>query len=98
MTIHKTTPFKNGGSQAVRIPADFRFEEGAEIYIYPGERAGEIVLTVHKKLDPFWEFIREQGELTEDTPSMTKQQAAEWLADTRALSGRGTDRDRVRNS
>jgi len=98
MTIHKTTPFKNGGSQAVRIPAELRFEDGAEIFIYPGERDGEVVLTTHKRLEPFWEFIKTSSEETKTSPSMTADEAAQWLADIRALSGRGTERDRVRNN
>ena len=96
MTIHKTTPFKNGGSQAVRIPAELRFEEGAEIFIYPGERDGEVVLTTHKRLEPFWEFIKRRSEDPNSGPSMSEQEAAKWLEATRELSGRGSDRDRER--
>jgi antitoxin VapB len=36
--------FTNGGSQAVRLPADFRFE-GEEVYIRRDARSGEVVLT-----------------------------------------------------
>ena len=36
--------FKNGSSQAVRLPADFRFE-GEEVYIRRDGRTGDVVLT-----------------------------------------------------
>jgi antitoxin VapB len=43
--MDKTTLFKNGGSQAVRIPKDYRFE-GDEVYI---KKVPEGVLLVAKK-------------------------------------------------
>ena len=36
--------FKNGASQAVRLPADFRFE-GGEIYIARDEATGDVLLS-----------------------------------------------------
>ena len=36
--------FKNGASQAVRLPADFRFE-GEEVYITRDEASGDVVLS-----------------------------------------------------
>ena len=36
--------FKNGASQAVRLPADFRFE-GDEIYIARDEATGDVLLS-----------------------------------------------------
>jgi antitoxin VapB len=36
--------FKNGASQAVRLPAEFRFE-GDEVYISRDERTGDVVLS-----------------------------------------------------
>jgi antitoxin VapB len=36
--------FKNGSSQAVRLPADFRFE-GEEVYITRDEATGDVVLS-----------------------------------------------------
>jgi antitoxin VapB len=36
--------FKNGASQAVRLPADFRFE-GEEVYISRDERTGDVILS-----------------------------------------------------
>jgi antitoxin VapB len=38
--------FKNGASQAVRLPAEFRFE-GDEVYISRDERTGDVVLSTH---------------------------------------------------
>lgn len=54
--------FKNGRSQAVRIPKEFRFE-GSEVYI---ERDGDrIVLSPKKKLS--WrEFFEDLPPLSDD--------------------------------
>jgi antitoxin VapB len=38
--------FKNGASQAVRLPAEFRFD-GDEVYISRDERTGDVVLSTH---------------------------------------------------
>ena len=45
----KAKLFMNGGSQAVRLPAEFRFE-GHEVDIRRNER-GEVVLSQKKKFD-----------------------------------------------
>jgi virulence-associated protein VagC len=44
MKVYMTKVFQNGGSQAVRIPAEFRFEEGAELRIYRGPN-GEVCIS-----------------------------------------------------
>lgn len=36
--------FKNGASQAVRLPAEFRFE-GEEIYVSRDDTTGDVVLS-----------------------------------------------------
>jgi Virulence-associated protein and related proteins len=36
--------FKNGRSQAVRLPAEFRFE-GEEVFIRKNEETGEVILS-----------------------------------------------------
>ncbi len=36
--------FKNGASQAVRLPAEFRFE-GSEVYATRDEQTGDVVLS-----------------------------------------------------
>lgn len=36
--------FKNGASQAVRLPADFRFD-GDEVYVTRDERTGDVILS-----------------------------------------------------
>ncbi len=38
--------FKNGASQAVRLPADFRFD-GTEVYISRDERTGDVILSTN---------------------------------------------------
>lgn len=52
--------FKNGASQAVRLPADFRFE-GNEVFISRNERTGDVLLSRHPGAgiwSDFFEFMR----------------------------------------
>ena len=45
MTETKTAKlFKNGSSQAVRLPAEFRFE-GNEVYVTRDETTGDVILS-----------------------------------------------------
>jgi antitoxin VapB len=44
--IRSAKLFKNGASQAVRLPAEFRFE-GNEVYISRDEFTGDVVLSNH---------------------------------------------------
>lgn len=51
--------FKNGASQAVRLPNEFRFD-GDEIYITRDERTGDVVLSKHpgaRTWGPFFELL-----------------------------------------
>jgi antitoxin VapB len=50
--------FMNGRSQAVRIPAQFRFE-GTEVEFRPGPNPGEVILSsLPKATGSFDEFFR----------------------------------------
>lgn len=52
--------FKNGSSQAVRLPADFRFE-GEEVYITRDEASGDVVLSTRpgaRTWDDFFDLMR----------------------------------------
>lgn len=53
--------FKNGGSQAVRLPAEFRFE-GDEVYATRDEDTGNVTLSMRKGPAPnVWEnFIADR--------------------------------------
>lgn len=47
--------FRNGGSQAVRLPAEFRFE-GDEVYVWRDQTTGNVTLSMRKRPDPnVWE-------------------------------------------
>ena len=51
--------FKNGSSQAVRLPAEFRFK-GDEVYISRDETTGDVVLSSHpgaQAWDDFFDLI-----------------------------------------
>lgn len=53
--------FKNGASQAVRLPADFRFE-GNEVYITRDDATGDVVLSNRpgaRTWNAFFELLHE---------------------------------------
>ena len=52
--------FKNGASQAVRLPAEFRFET-TEVYIKRNNETGDVVLSSHpgaKAWTAFFDLLR----------------------------------------
>jgi len=48
--------FKNGASQAVRLPADFRFE-GEEVYVTRDDRTGDVLLSSRPGAATWTEFF-----------------------------------------
>ncbi|HVB67080.1 MAG TPA: AbrB/MazE/SpoVT family DNA-binding domain-containing protein [Acetobacteraceae bacterium] len=48
--------FRNGASQAVRLPAEFRFH-GNEVYATRDERTGDVVLSTHPGASAWTEFF-----------------------------------------
>ena len=48
--------FKNGASQAVRLPADFRFD-GTEVYISRDERTGDVILSARPGASAWADFF-----------------------------------------
>ena len=59
--------FTNGGSQAVRLPAEFRFE-GDEVYIRRDARTGNVILSARPELSwmEFMALRHQLGELPAD--------------------------------
>ncbi len=52
--------FKNGASQAVRLPAEFRFD-GDEVYIYRDEKTQDVILSKRpgaRVWEEFFEFMK----------------------------------------
>jgi antitoxin VapB len=49
--------FKNGASQAVRLPAEFRFE-GEEVYIAKNEVTGDVVLSNRPSVIALQDFFK----------------------------------------
>lgn len=49
--------FKNGASQAVRLPAEFRFE-GDEVYIAKNEVTGDVILSSRPGIMAWHEFFQ----------------------------------------
>ncbi len=63
MSVKTAKLFTNGGSQAVRLPAEFRFE-GDEVYIRRDPRTGNVILSARPEIG--WvEFMAQRGRLGE---------------------------------
>ena len=60
--------FATGGSQAVRLPAEFRFEKATEVYIRRDESTGDVILSTRPPGDwrAFMKLREELGPLPED--------------------------------
>ena len=68
--------FKNGRSQAVRLPAEFRFE-GKEVFIRRDEKTGDVILS--RRPESWDEFFRLRDEAMRVDPRAFE----EFLADRR---------------
>lgn len=58
--VRRAKLFKNGSSQAVRLPMEFRFNT-SEIYISRDDETGDVILSVHpgvKAWSSFFELMR----------------------------------------
>jgi antitoxin VapB len=55
--------FVNGGSQAVRLPAEFRFEESEEVYIRRDQVTGEVILSPKPGSNTWVEFFALRDEI-----------------------------------
>jgi antitoxin VapB len=53
--------FVNGGSQAVRLPADCRFD-GDRVYVRRDERTGDVILSSHPH-SAWSDFVKLRAEL-----------------------------------
>lgn len=51
MQISTAKLFATGGSQAVRLPAEFRFEGSSEVYIRRDESTGDVILSARSPVD-----------------------------------------------
>jgi antitoxin VapB len=67
--------FKNGRSQAVRLPKQFKFQ-GSEVYI---KRIGRIVILIPKD-EPWESFTESLGEFSEDFMSHREQPRLEVVS------------------
>ena len=65
---HIAKLFKNGRSQAVRLPAEFRFE-GDEVYIRRDPNTGDVVLSHKKPQEKGWgDFFERLKKAQEEAP------------------------------
>ncbi len=68
MTSKTAKLFMNGGSQAVRLPAEFRFAHSDEVFIRRDTVSGDIVLSARRPKNSWNDFftLRDQTEVGAD--------------------------------
>jgi antitoxin VapB len=78
--------FVNGGSQAVRLPAEFKFEGLKEVYIRRDSITGEVILSPKRAGDTWSDFFlsRRQANvpanfMAEPLPMSDPPQPHAWL-------------------
>lgn len=61
--------FATGGSQAVRLPAEFRFDDTTEVYIRRDDATGDVILSTRAPADwrAFMQMRKQQGVAPPDT-------------------------------
>ena len=67
--------FATGGSQAVRLPAEFRFEGTTEVYIWRDESTGDVILSTRAPADwhSFMRLREQLGPIPKDFASEREQ-------------------------
>jgi antitoxin VapB len=70
-TTKKVKLFKNGASQAVRLPAEFRFE-GTEIYATRDEETGDVVLSRHRPKGTWDDFFKALEDVDPNDPEVLR--------------------------
>ena len=60
--------FVNGGSQAVRLPAEFRFDASDEVFIRRDHVTGDVILSARRPRKSWLDFfaLRDQAEVPAD--------------------------------
>lgn len=64
--------FKNGASQAVRLPAEFRFE-GTEVYATRDNATGDVVLSTRPRAKTWEEFFELMRSIEAPADFMTER-------------------------
>jgi antitoxin VapB len=68
MTNKTAKLFVNGGSQAVRLPAEFRFDDSDEVFIRRDAVTGDVILSARRTRNSWQDFfsLRDQAEVPVD--------------------------------
>ena len=64
--------FKNGASQAVRLPADFRFD-GGEVYVARDDATGDVVLSSRPGAKTWGDFFALMASIDVPADFMSKR-------------------------
>ena len=79
--------FRNGRSQAVRLPAEFRFE-GKEVLIRKDPVTGDVILSPEKKRKDTWkDFLDSAAKLRAEAP----EEFEDFMVDRQLRSRRKPD-------
>jgi len=75
--VHQSTAklFAPGGSQAVRLPAAFRFDGTTEVYIRRDDATGDVILSTRAPADwrAFMQMRKQLGVVPSDFPGAREE-------------------------
>jgi len=60
MPVKTARVFNNGGSQAVRLPAEFRFDSN-EVFVRRNERTGDVILSKKSGWSTWKEYLESRS-------------------------------------
>ena len=68
MTDKTAKLFVNGGSQAVRLPAEFRFDDADEVFIRRDAVTGDVILSARRASHAWQDFfaLRDRADVPAD--------------------------------
>ena len=79
MTSKTAKLFVNGGSQAVRLPAEFRFDHGEEVFIRRDAVTGEVILSAKRSSHAWRDFFALRDQTNSAANFMTQRPLNEAL-------------------
>ncbi len=88
MTSKTAKLFVNGGSQAVRLPAEFRFDNSDQVYIRRDAVTGDVILSARRTSHAWRDFFALRDQDTVPPDDMNDRPLNEPLKPRELLKGR----------
>jgi antitoxin VapB len=88
MTSKTAKLFVNGGSQAVRLPAEFRFDHADEVYIRRDAVTGDVILSARRMFTAWRDFFALRDKAAVPADFLSQRPLNDPLQPARLFEGR----------